>query len=265
MEAVIQNCRLYYRYEKADDQNAPTVLLLHGWGCDGSIFHVFEEELKKHASLLIVDFPGHGQSAEPPEPWGVPEYAEQIYQLLETLKIAKVHIIAHSFGGRVAIWLSSHHPERVDKMVLTGGAGLRAPASQTQSKRQKQYQQLKKLVQLAARVPFLKKLSAVWTEKLIQKYGSEDYKRLNPEMRKTFVKVINQDLSGLLPSIKASTLLIWGSLDTATPLWMGQKMEKDIPDAGLVVFDGRTHFAFLEEAQRFQTIVNTFLWGGNAA
>jgi len=46
---------------------------------------------------------------------------------------------------------------------------------------------------------------------------------------------------------------------------MGQKMEKDIPDAGLVVFDGRTHFAFLEEAQRFQTIVNTFLWGGNAA
>ena len=126
MEAVIQNCRLYYRYEKTDDQNAPTVLLLHGWGCDGSIFHVFEEELKKHASLLMVDFPGHGQSAEPPEPWGVPEYAEQTYQLLETLKIAKVHIIAHSFGGRVAIWLSSHHPERVDKMVLTGGAGLRA-------------------------------------------------------------------------------------------------------------------------------------------
>ena len=46
---------------------------------------------------------------------------------------------------------------------------------------------------------------------------------------------------------------------------MAQKMEKDIPDAGLVVFDGRSHFAFLEEAQRFQVIVNTFFWGGNAA
>jgi len=99
----------------------------------------------------------------------------------------------------------------------------------------------------------------------VQKYGSPDYKRLNPNMRKTFVKVINQDLTEYLPQIKASTLLVWGSADTETPLWMGQKMEKEIPDAGLVVFEGRTHFAFLEEAQRFLVIVNTFLFGGNNA
>jgi len=99
----------------------------------------------------------------------------------------------------------------------------------------------------------------------VQKYGSPDYKRLNPNMRKTFVKVINQDLTEYLPQIKASTLLVWGSVDTETPLWMGQKLEKEIPDAGLVVFEGRTHFAFLEEAQRFLVIVNTFLFGGNNA
>jgi len=103
-------------------------------------------------------------------------------------------------------------------------------------------------------------------ERLRQHYGSADYKLLKTEvMRNTFVKVITQDLSEMLSEIKASTLLIWGSGDTATPLWMGQKMEKEIPDAGLVVFEGRSHFAFVEEAQRFQTIVNTFFWGGNAA
>lgn len=265
MEAVIQGCRLYYRYEKSDDASAPTVLLLHGWGCDGSIFASFEKELSRHASLLIVDFPGHGKSGEPAEPWGVPEYAEQIFALLQTLRIPKAHIIAHSFGGRVAIYLASHHPERVERMVLTGAAGLRAPASDRQSRRQKRYQRLKKLALLATRLPFLKKYADRWMEKLIQKYGSEDYRRLNANMRKTFVKVIQQDLSEMLPLIQSSTLLIWGSQDTATPLWMGQKMEKEIPDAGLVVFEGRTHFAFLEEAQRFQTIVNTFLWGGNEA
>lgn len=265
MEAVIQNCRLFYRYQTAEKSAAPTILFLHGWGCDGSIFQCFDKELNAHADCLFVDFPGHGQSGEPSEPWGVPEYAEQIRMLLKTLKIERVHIIAHSFGGRVAIWLSSHYPELVEKMVITGGAGLRKPDAGKPSKRQQQYKRLKAIVNAIGKVPFMKKWVDRMQEALVQKYGSPDYKRLNPNMRKTFVKVINQDLSEYLTQIRASTLLIWGSGDTETPLWMGQQMEKDIPDAGLVVFDGRTHFAFLEESQRFQVIVNTFLFGGTQA
>lgn len=265
MEALIQDCRLFYRYEKAEKRDAPTVLFLHGWGCDGSIFRAFEKEIGQHASLIFVDFPGHGQSGEPQEPWGVPEYAEQIRGLLSHLKVSRVHIIAHSFGGRVAIWLSSHDPELVDQMVITGGAGLRKPDGGKPFKRQQQYKRLKKIVNALGRIPFLKDLVDKWQEALVQKYGSADYKRLNPNMRKTFVKVINQDLAEWLPNIKASTLLVWGENDTETPLWMGRQMEKAIPDAGLVVFDGRSHFAFLEEPQRFQVIVTTFLFGGNNA
>ena len=266
MEALIQNCRLFYRYEKAAQENAPTLLLLHGWGCDSSIFAAFEKDWSARASLLVVDFPGHGKSDEPPVAWGVPEYADQVAELIKNLKIEKLSIIAHSFGGRVALYLASHHPEWIEKMVLTGGAGLRAPAAPALSKKQKQYKRLKGMVNFLSKIPFLKPLTDKAMNALRQRYGSEDYKRLKTDvMRSTFVKVINQDLSDLLPQIKASTLLIWGSLDTATPLWMGQKMEKEIPDAGLVVFEGRTHFAFVEEWQRFQTIVNTFFWGGNAS
>jgi pimeloyl-ACP methyl ester carboxylesterase len=81
-------------------------------------------------------------------------------------------------------------------------------------------------------------------------------------MKKTFVRVVNQDLRDCLPKIKASTLLIWGELDTgASALWMGKAMAKEIPDAGLVVFDGRGHFAYLEELPRFNKIVRNFLGG----
>ncbi len=264
MEALIRECRIAYQYERAESADAPVVLLLHGWGCDGSIFNAWMSELCKHASVLVVDFPGHGKSGEPPMPWGVQEYTEQIVGLLDELAIEKVSIIAHSFGGRVAIWLSSHYPNRVSKMVITGGAGLRKPASETQTSRQKQYKRLKKMVEALRKVPFLQKVCDWMMEKLIQRYGSADYKRLNVNMRKTFVKVINEDLSPYLSDISASTLLVWGSNDTETPLWMGQKMEKEIPDAGLVVFEGRSHFAFVEEWQRFQVIVNTFFLGGNA-
>lgn len=265
MEALIRDCRIAYCYDKLEKSDAPVVLLLHGWGCDGSIFASFQNEFFKHSSVLSVDFPGHGQSGEPSVPWGVSEYAEQLLVLLSELGISKVDIVAHSFGGRVALWIASHRPELVEKMVITGGAGIRKPAAQTQSKRQLQYKKLKAILQRFEKISFLKGVVSNLQERLIQKYGSEDYKRLNPNMRQTFVKVINQDLSDLLPKIKASTLLIWGSSDTETPLWMGQKMEKEIPDAGLVVFDGRSHFAFLEEAQRFQVIVKTFFWGGSAA
>lgn len=266
MEAVIQDCRLFYRYEKAEKSDTPTILLLHGWGCDSSIFSAFEKEWTNRASLLMVDFPGHGNSAEPSVPWGVPEYAEQIKELLHSLGIKKVYVVAHSFGGRVAIYLSAHDPDLVEKMVITGGAGIRQPASDTKTKRQKQYQRLKSILLFLGRFPGMKGLVEKGMDRLRQKYGSADYKLLKTEvMRNTFVKVITQDLSELLSKIKASTLLIWGSHDTATPLWMGQKMEKEIPDAGLIVFEGRTHFAFLEESQRFQTIVNTFFWGGNNA
>jgi len=263
METLIQDCKLFYRCQSNENSDAPVVLFLHGWGCDGSIFSVFEKECFKHATVLTVDFPGHGQSGEPQEPWGVPEYAQQIYALLNELNIPQVYIVAHSFGGRVALWLAAHYPQLVQKMIITGGAGLRSQEAVKPSKRQRRYKQLKEIVNHFGKIPFLRTLTDRLQEMLIQKYGSADYKKLNANMRKTFVKVINQDLSSLLSKITASTLLVWGSNDTETPLWMGQKMQKEIADAGLIVFDGRTHFAFLEEAQRFLVILNSFFWGGN--
>ena len=96
-------------------------------------------------------------------------------------------------------------------------------------------------------------------DSLRHRFGSADYNALDEEMRKTFVKVINQDLTELYTDIKAPTLLIWGDEDHETPLWMGREMEKMIPDAGLVIFENGSHFAYLEQLVRFNTIIKTFL------
>lgn len=256
MEALIHNCRLFYRYEAAEHADKPVTLFLHGWGCDGSVFSFFEKNIR--SSKLIIDFPGHGQSGEPPVPWGVPEFAEQVFYLLQELKISKIRIVAHSFGGRVAIFLASHHPEVIDRIVITGGAGIRKNVSEAQSKRQIQYRRYKKILLAVGRCRPFKGIVNRLMEKLRLKYGSPDYVRLNENMRATFIKVISQDLTEMLPAIQAPSLLIWGSADTETPLWMGEQMEREIPDAGLVVFEGRSHFAFVEEPQRFLMIIKTF-------
>ena len=99
----------------------------------------------------------------------------------------------------------------------------------------------------------------LWREALVQHFGSADYRALTPFMRQTFNRVIAQDLTPCLAKIKAPTLLVWGENDTATPLWMGQQMEKEIPDAGLVVLKGCGHFAYLDKYGEFRLIAESFL------
>ena len=99
----------------------------------------------------------------------------------------------------------------------------------------------------------------------MQKFGSADYKALTPEMRKTFVKIISQDLTDELPRIKAPTLLYTGARRTPKPRsgW-ARLMEEKIPDAGLVVQKGAGHFAYLEHNQAFLRIAKNFLLEGRA-
>ena len=72
-------------------------------------------------------------------------------------------------------------------------------------------------------------------------------------------KVVNEDLCHLMPEISAPTLLIWGENDTATPLSDAKKMERLIPDAGLVSFPGCGHYSFLDNPGQFAAVLNSFL------
>jgi pimeloyl-ACP methyl ester carboxylesterase len=80
-------------------------------------------------------------------------------------------------------------------------------------------------------------------------------------MKEVFKNVINEDLTEYLPNIKASTLLIWGTLDTETPLSDAKIMESKIPDAGLVQITNGGHFSFLNNPVLFNAVVNKFLEG----
>ena len=71
--------------------------------------------------------------------------------------------------------------------------------------------------------------------------------------------MVNEDLSHNFKKIQSPTLLIWGELDDATPLSDAKRMEKEIKDAGLVVFDGCGHYSFLEQPQLFLRVVASFL------
>ncbi|MBQ5874492.1 MAG: alpha/beta hydrolase, partial [Alistipes sp.] len=91
------------------------------------------------------------------------------------------------------------------------------------------------------------------------KAGSADYNNASPMMRAILSKCVNEDLCHLMPKIKASTLLFWGENDTATPLADAKRMEKLIPDAGLVTVAGAGHYSFLENMPLFVRVLESFL------
>ncbi len=256
MFAEAKGVRVWYEIH---GETGSRVVLLHGWGCSTELMRNLADFLSGEHQVLMLDFPGHGKSGRPPEPWGVPEYAECLKELLTGLKYLPCAAVGHSFGCRVAAWAAGQWPEMFTKLVFTGAAGLKAPPTEEGKKRAEAYQKRKHLALELEKLPGLKRLGERAEEWLRRKYGSADYNALDPEMRQTFVKVVNQDLRECYPKIRQSTLLIWGDEDTETPLWMGQEMEKAIPDAGLVILEGGTHFAYLEQAARFNTIAGHFL------
>ena len=71
--------------------------------------------------------------------------------------------------------------------------------------------------------------------------------------------ILNEDCTNLLPNIKVPTLLIWGSLDRATPIKDAKKMEQLIPDCGLVEYPNSTHFSYLENINNCNLVLNEFL------
>lgn len=256
MQAEICGVTLHYEQYGHGDRH---LLMLHGWGCEIKHFAPIADSLQADYHITVIDFPAHGLSSPPPEPWGVADFARCVQALIEQLGIAPCDIIAHSFGGRVAIYLAANAPQLVNRLVITGGAGIKKPQTPQQKKRSAHYQRLKRLYQSLGHIAPLRGLSNKALLALREKYGSPDYNALSEDMKKTFVKVVNEDLFPLLPRIQASTLLVWGENDTETPLWMGQQMEKAIPDAGLVVFENDDHFAYLRQWPRFVRVLQAFL------
>jgi pimeloyl-ACP methyl ester carboxylesterase len=235
------------------------VIMLHGWGASIDLMWPLAEKLASSGyQIYALDLPGFGQSQKPSSAWSVYDYARFVIAYLDCHDLDKVHLIGHSFGGRLGLILGSDYPERISKMALFDSAGVRPRPPAHQQLRLKGY----KFAQAKLRSVGLSKVAdqlGMWYRK---RYGSSDYQNASGIMRETFVKVVNEDLLPHAARVKPSTLLFWGDQDEDTPLWQGQMLEKTIPDAGLVVFEGAGHYSYLDRLGDAARIVDHFFGGG---
>ena len=229
------------------------VVLMHGWGQNKEMMIRIFDHLKDRFHVISIDFPGFGESQDPMEAWGVIEYEKCFQKFCETLGLHNMILIGHSFGCRVAIRYAADYAENVRKMCLTGAAGIRPKHGLDWQIKTKTYKAGKWLLKVTGQNEKL--------EELQKNAGSEDYRNANGIMKPTFVKVVNDDVSPVLSSVKCPVLLVWGDQDAAAPLWMGKQMEKEMKDAGLAVFEGDDHWAYWHQPDRFNAVLDVFLKG----
>jgi pimeloyl-ACP methyl ester carboxylesterase len=176
-------------------------------------------------------------------PYSLSDYVDQLTAFMEENKIVFPHVVAHSFGARVAIKATTLYPNLFDRLVLTGAAGLRPKRTLKKT--------LNKAVFNVAKV-FLPR------EKLTRFY-SKDYLALDDVMKESFKKIVSEHLDGLLSEIKNKTFLVFGENDKETPLYMAKRLNAGIKDSKLMVLKNTGHFAFVDKSIKFNFEVREFL------
>jgi pimeloyl-ACP methyl ester carboxylesterase len=252
---TIDGLRVAHAIARPAADNGLPILLLHGWGVNSGLMWGAAELLAALGyPAYVPDLPGFGESEAPPVAWGVPDYANFVLKYLDAHNLTTVRLIGHSFGGRISLILGAEQPERVVKMALADSAGVPPKRDPVAQARLNLYKGIRDgLTNLGA-----KGLANKLREGYNARYGSADFQAAGGVMRETFVKVVNQDLLPYAARVKAPTLLFWGDKDEDTPLWMGQTLEKTMPDAGLIVFEGAGHYSYLERLGEFVRVVDHF-------
>lgn len=116
------NSLLYFETHQRSD-NDTWMLLVHGAGGSIRTWKKQTEELGAPYNLLIVDLPGHGNNAGNSEQF--PNYsflflAERMWEVVDHLKIAKLHIVGVSLGTIICLQMRVSQPARVLSVIMPG-------------------------------------------------------------------------------------------------------------------------------------------------
>lgn len=234
----------HINYVEFGKKNGKPMVLLHGWGQNIEMMRPVGEFFKNDYRVIIIDLPGHGNSDEPSYAYTIYDYVAIVHKMLKKLDVENPILIGHSFGGKISLVYSSMY--EVDKLIVLGSPYKKA--IKKLSLKVKVLKQLKK-------IPGMK----IFEDVIKQNMGSTDYRNASPIMRQVLVNHVNLDVTDVLKNIKAPTLIIWGRKDEMVPVKDAIELEEQIPNAGLVIIENATHYAYLEQLSYVIKIINSLL------
>jgi len=248
-QVILRGLLVNYYFDESAPSASPAVVFLHGWRSNALIWKPVTVALVKKYAVYALDFPGFGGSEVPKEGLHLKEYAQLVAEFIRKLGLRQVCLVGHSFGGRVAIKLAVMEPKLIERLVLVDSGGIR-----TAEKRRRAIMAFAKILHPVFALPLLRKVRPT----IYNFLGAEDY-LATPELKETFLNIIEEEPTPYLREVRCKTLIIWGEHDQEAPLAAGRIKERLIPSARLVVFPKSGHFSFLDRPQEFSSELEKFL------
>lgn len=237
-------------------QPRPSIVILHGWGLSSKRFDGLGGVLRKKGfTVYIPDFPGFGEAPPPPIPYTLSDYAEFLGEYIKNKRLSDVVLIGHSFGGRVSLKYSMRAPKELRAMILTGTPGF-TPVPR------------KKLLVFIVIAKIGRLFFSVWPLNRIQEkirlwyyylVGAREFYRAEGVMRETFKRIVQEDLRKPMESVRVPCLLVWGSLDHITPVWIAKKMTEMIQGSTLIIIPDHDHGVPFKDPKLFAAKIDSFL------
>ena len=220
------------------------LLLLHGYLSSKEAFAAQVAYFSRFFRVTAIDFLGFGGSRALTSAFSVGDYAEWLQTVMLALGVLKPHVIAHSFGCRVAVKAACGEPGLFDKIVLTGPAGVI----------------LKRGIKYRFKVGtyrFVKKFAPAFAER---KFGSKEYRTLSPIMKESYKKIVNEDLRACARGVFNEVLIVEGKDDRVTTRAEAEEYLHCFPKGTMRMIEGG-HFAFAENPVSFNLITEEFFYG----
>lgn len=256
--------------------SGPTVLLLHGLGCDHTTWEPVIDALARHYTVIAPDLLGHGKSAKPRADYSVGGYANGMRDLITVLGIDKVTVVGHSFGGGVAMQFAYQFPERTERMILVASGGLGPEVSAAiRSVSTPGFHQIMGLLTLPgirhvgkAGLKALSHTGLKATHDLDEVAQIYDSFR-DPYARAAIRRVVSAvvDWKGQIVTMGDRAYLtegmpmavIWGRDDRVIPVRHASNAAALAPKARVEVIPGAGHFPHKDHPQRFAKVVHEFI------
>jgi 3-oxoadipate enol-lactonase/4-carboxymuconolactone decarboxylase len=223
--------------------------------------------------VIRIDTRGHGRSPAAGDTatagctadasCTIGELGRDALGVLDELGIRRAHVAGLSLGGMVAMWLASHHPDRVARLVLICTSAYLPPAAGW----------LDRATTVRAQGP------GAITAPVVARWLTPELAARDPELVASLHSMIAgtdaqsyaqccdaiaaMDLRPDLPRIAAPTLVLAGSRDPATPPEHAQAIALGIPGARVGVLDPAAHLATAEQPATIARAMLDHLGGAN--
>ncbi len=251
-----------------DEGEGTPLVLVHGIPTSSFLWRDMIEELSAHGRIIAPDLPGFGFSDPPHDgDYTISNYASLLEAFLEALDLEQATLICHDYGGPIVLTYALRNPKKYQRLIILDTfLHNDLPPWPLSYKIAKVWPfgeifmalSGKSIARSALEVGVIDK--ARISEGIVQRYyipdGNPD--KLNKTMLGTLRVDYRSDLEFIeknLRTIEKPTLILWGESDEYLPLYLGERIQKDIKDSKMVIIPNCGHFVPEDQPARAAKLI----------